>query len=178
VPLDITAPDNAIPERRSLLSTSALQSMAIALAVGSADAGLIGDGPRIGAMTFTASGADAGTLALAVVLAPTTDHPDGEPLVAATFDPADVAVRSLDPATGWADVSPAPAVAFDAGPPAKFTVTFASGLQTNVAYLLIINPDPGAPIVDAAGRPLRPQRLERRFRFVDDGGVLKLDPSL
>lgn len=177
VPLDITAPDNAIPERRSLLSTGALQSIAIALAVGSADAGLIGDGPRIGAMTFTASGADAGTLALAIVLAPTTDHPDGEPLVAATFDSADFAVRVLDPATGWQDASPAPAVAFDAGPPPKFTVTFASGLHTDVPYLLIVNPDPGAPIVDAAGRPLRPQRLERRFKFVDDGGVLKLDTS-
>ena len=178
VPTDIGEPDNAIPERQSLLSTKALQAIATALAAGSADAGLLGDGPRIGAMTFTPDGDDAGTLELAVVLAPTAALPDGAPLVAGTFDPADVAVRSLDPAVGWADVTPAPAIVLDAGPPPKITITFASGLDAGVLYLLIINPDPAAPIVDTEGRPLRPRRLERRFRFVDDAGVLKLDPTV
>lgn len=177
VPTDISEPDNAIPERQSLLSTRALQSVAIALAVGAAGAGLLGDGPQIGAMTFTPDGAGAGTLALEIVLAPTDDHPDGAPLVVATFDPADVVVRSLDPSTGWADASPAPAVAFDPGPPAQITIAFKSAIETDVVYLLIVSADPAAPIVDTEGRPLRPQRLERRLRFVDDGGVLKLDPS-
>jgi hypothetical protein len=176
-PVDITEPDNAIPARQSLLSTSALQSMAIALAVGSADAGLIGSGPRIGAMRFEDAGADAGTLVLPVHLAPSLAHPDGAPIVEQTFDAATVTVRELAVSGSWDDFSPAPDVDFDEGPP-QFTVKVASGLEKDVLYLLDFAPDAASPIVDEAGRPLRPQRLTRLFKFVEDGGVLKLAPSL
>jgi hypothetical protein len=57
-------------------------------------------------------------------------------------------------------------------------VKVASGLEKDVLYLLDFAPDAASPIVDEAGRPLRPQRLTRLFKFVEDGGVLKLAPSL
>jgi hypothetical protein len=179
VPIDITEPDNAIPERRSLLSTTALQSIALALAMEGLDAGLLGAGPRAGRLEFTASPPDGGVLQLLVVLATTaTTPPTGIPLVEGTFDPTIVRVHRLD-STGWTDVTPPVAdIDLDQGPP-QFTITFANGLKKDLPYLLRFAIDPGAPIADDLGRPLRPQPITRLFKFVDDGaGALKLDQPL
>ena len=71
VPVNISDPDNTIPERRTLLPTHALQAIVLGLAADSASAGMLASGPRAGALSFTASATDptkAGDLAVAVLL--------------------------------------------------------------------------------------------------------------
>src|SRR6185295_10738100 len=84
MPVDLSDPDNTIPERRTLLPTNALQALLLDLAADGASAGLLSGGPRIGALSFTADAAKpmlAGTLELPVLLAKKGDPPADVPLV-------------------------------------------------------------------------------------------------
>jgi hypothetical protein len=177
VPADITTLNNAILSRRSLLSTSALQSVALSLALAGADAGLLGGGPRVSRLEYAAIGPASGTLALPIVLAKTGSPPVDAPIVAATFDPVTVKVRRLDPAAGWVDLTPPVAdITFQAGPAPRIAIRIGAGLTAGSRFLVVIETGPSRPITDTVGRPLRPQPFARQFAFVPDGANLKLDP--
>ena len=179
VPADISNVNNAIAARRSLLSTSALQSIALSMAQSGLDAGLLGIGPRIAPLRFTASGPAAGVFEIPIVLAKTGTPPADAAIVASTFDPAMVSLRRLDPPTGWLDVTPAPAdITFNAAPTPRISVKVGGGLTAGPRYLIAVDGAPGEPIVDTAGRPLRPQPFARPFALVPDGANLKLDPQV
>jgi hypothetical protein len=180
VPVNISDPDNAIPERRSLLSTSALQAMAVGLSAAGLEGGALGGGPHIGPLSFTATAADAGTLSLPVALAETGSPPVAAPLVEATFDPASVKAHRLDPTLGWQDVTPPPAgIAYEATPAPRIRIDLGPGLTAGPRFRLTIEPPFATPVVDAVGRPLQPLRFARLFAFVTDaGGNLQLDPAV
>jgi hypothetical protein len=180
VPVDLSEPDEAIPERRSVLSTATLQALALALTTAGLESGGLGAGPRVTALAFAATAADAGTLSLPVALAPAGDPPVAAPLVEATFDPAAVKVHRLDPALGWQDVTPAPAsIAYEATPAPRIRIGLGPGLAAGPRFRLTVEPPFATPVADAAGRPLQPPRLARLFAFVTDaGGNLQLDPAV
>jgi hypothetical protein len=178
VPIDISDPDNAIPARRSLLSTSALQSILLDLSSAGAGSGLVGTGPQLGVLAFTASAPDGGTLTLPVTLAQGGSPLAPVPIETTTFDPATVKLKRLVVGTGWKDVTPPVAsITYNPGPPQRFEISIASGLMTGsppIPYLLTFDPSFDAPIADTLGRSLRPRRLSRLFAFVPDGPNLKL----
>jgi hypothetical protein len=177
VPIDISDPDNTIPERKSLLSTSALQSMLFELSSAGMDAGLVGPGPSIGPMSYTPTGSNVGSLFLPVTLAQGGSPPAPVPLVPATFDPARVKVKRLDLPGGWVDIAPLNAV-YQPGPPSQFQIDLPAGLVTGNRYRLGIDPAFETPIVDELARSLQPRHFARLFAFVPDGPNLKLDPAV
>ena len=121
---DLSAPDNAIAERATLLSTSALQALVLDLGVAAAAAGTIGAGPTLGELTFAGTGTDAGTLALEVRLFDDGSGPT--PLAEGTFDPADVHVHRFDDTNGtWLAASTA-TVSYQASH-SQIEVVFAAG---------------------------------------------------
>jgi len=183
MPVDLSDPDNTIPERRTLLPTNALQALLLDLAADGASAGLLSGGPRIGALSFTADAAKpmlAGTLELPVLLAKKGDPPADVPLVETTFDPAAITVSRLD-ATGWTDVTPQVSdIHYNSAvspPPPRIEIVFTQGLHEPTPFVLSFQPAPARPTVDEDGSPLRP--FTRRFRFVlDANGKLALDPAV
>lgn len=179
VPVDVTEPDNAIPERRTLLSTSALQTLLLNLTGSDGAAGLVRTGPRPGALSFTADTSNpdkAGTLVVPIVLAKAGTSAADVPLVTATFDDADLAVSRLD-ATGWTEITPTGGVSYDdTTSPPRIKIEFAQDLSEATPFILAFNPDPAKPAVDANGAPLAP--FTRRFRFVLTNGELALDPAV
>jgi hypothetical protein len=179
VPVDISEPDNAIPERRTLLSTSALQALLLELTGSDGAAGLLSAGPRAGAVAFTADTANpskAGTLTVPITLAKAGNPPADVALVKATFDAGDFTVSRLD-ATGWKDITASGVITYDdATSPPRIKIVFTQDLVDGRVFLLAFDPDPALPTVDANGAPLAP--FTRRFRFVLASGALVLDPSM
>jgi hypothetical protein len=178
VPVDLSAPDNAIPDRRTLLPTHALQSVLLTLAADSAALAPLGGGPRAGALAFNPDPANpttAGTVTVHIRLARAGDPPADVPLVGATFNPATVIVSRLD-ATGWTDMTPVPGVAYFTTPP-RIEIKFTQDLAAATPFVIAFDPPPATPTVDSAGRPLRP--FTRSVRFVlDSAGALALDPAV
>jgi hypothetical protein len=178
VPVDLSEPDNGIPERRTLLPTHSLQTLLLDLAGEAASSGVIGSGPKPGAVVFAADPANpsvAGTLTVGLRLATKGNPPVDVPIVEGTFDPATVKVSRLD-ATGWTDISPAAGISYLTSPP-RIEIAFTQDLSAGPPFLLAFAPPFAAPTVDADGSPLRP--FTRRFRFLlDAAGALALDPAL
>jgi hypothetical protein len=179
VPVDIGEPDNAIPERRTLLSTSALQALLLGLTGSDGAAGLLPAGPRAGALAFTASTTSptkAGTLEVPISLATSGDPPVDVALVKATFDAGDFAVSRLDTTTGWTPLTPSGGITYDdSTSPPRIKIVFTADLVDGTPFVLAFDPDPAQPTVDKNGAPLGP--FTRRFRFVLTGGQLVLAPS-
>jgi hypothetical protein len=180
VPVDLSDPDNTIAERRTLLTTRALQDLLLDLASDAAGSGLLSAGPHAGAISFEASTtnpAAAGTLSVQIQLAQTGTPPTDVPLVAATFDADAITVSRLD-ASGWVDVTPSGGVTLDtASTPPRLAIAFTQDLAAGQPFVLAFEPPAARPLVDANGAPLR--RFTRRFRFVlDSGGALALDATL
>jgi hypothetical protein len=169
--VDLSAPDNTLGDRATLLSTAALQALLLDLGFAASQSGAIGAGPTLGELSFDGSGPDAGTLALEVKL-----HDDGSgpaPLAEGTFDPAVVQVHEFDDANGkWLAAATA-TVSYQASPP-RIKVDFASGDIAAGRFRLSILPPDETPIIDAAMRPLRPGRIARHFHLVVDPNTNKL----
>jgi hypothetical protein len=180
IPVDLSEPINAIPERRTLLPTYALQELLLELAGDSGGLGLLSAGPRVGPLTFEPDAADpahAGTLFLPIVLARKGTPPADVPIVDATFESADFALSRLD-SSGWTDVTPSANVTLDtAVSPPRIQIVCAQDLAAAQPFVLAFQPSASQPTVDADGSPLR--SFTRRFRFALDGsGVLALEPSV
>lgn len=168
---DIGEPDNAIPERESLLTTAALQALLAQLAVGAQESGVLGSGPRLTGVAWESSALDAGVLTIPVALAPET--PAGvTPLADATFDPASVTVQELDATFAWAPVTPGVAdITYQSGADPRFRIAWTGAGGTAIhagRFRLTIAPPFDAPVVDQRMQPLRPARFARHFRLEPD----------
>jgi hypothetical protein len=179
VPVDLSEPDNTIPERRTLLPTAALQTVLLDL-LGDDAFGAAGGGPRAGALSFAADAANpttAGTLLVNINLAHSGSGPVA--LVDNTFNAALVKVEQLDPpaAGGWKDVTPAAAnISYDPGAvPPNVKIVFGSNLVDKVPFRLTVDSPFITPIADVRGRAL--PRVARTFTFALDAGKLVLAPS-
>ncbi len=173
-PVDLTDPDNAIDPRRSLLSTSALQTLVLALAGAAQGSGSLGSGPAIGTLSYVASGATSGSLFLDVNLATKASPPVASPIVTSTFSPTAVKLEAFDSTTGWSDA--APTIKYNPSPSQiELDVT---GLAAGKRYRLSIDQPFATPMADDQGRAVLPSRYARLIGFVPDGSNLKLDPSL
>ena len=171
--VDITAPDNAIPRRRTIFRTADLQSVVLDTASAAGSADLIGNGPRLSSLTFTGSGADAGTLAVAIVT-------QGEDLSRDPFAaPAQltVTVSRFKDDGSW-EAAPAFTASHVAGPPPRIEIAWAAGLADDGRYRIVIESERAQPPVDRLMRPLTPASWARHFRLVEDAGTLTLADSL
>jgi hypothetical protein len=178
---DISAPDNAIPERRSLLNTAALQELVADLASAAAGDGLTGAGPTLGALSFVpGQGGGPDTLRLEVHLISEGTPAVPTALAGGTVLPGYFKLMSFDtsapPATAaWKDITPPAAdIHYVTTPAPAFTLALASGNLTAGAYRLTLVPPPEAPIVDMKVRPLRPSRPARAFQLKTVDGTLTL----
>ena len=180
VPVDISNPDNAIPERITLLPTNALQTMVLDLVGDGAASGTLAGGPRAAALSFAADAANpskAGTLRLAISLASGGTPPAPIPLVDTTLKPAFVKVEWLDTVNGWKDITPPAAnITYDgAATPPNLKIVFTQGLADGPVFRLTIDPPLATPVADQNGHPL--SRVARNFRFALDAGALVLAAS-
>ncbi len=177
VPSDLGAADNAIEHRRSLLSTRALQLLLLGVGGSANVSGTLGDGPRLGAVTFVHAPSPAplgeGTLSIAIDLATSATPPALSPIVDATVAATKVHLEELK-STGWSSLTGT--LTFDpTGPKIDLKV---SGLAAGPRYRLSIEQPFGTPIADEEGRALTPTNWARRLAFVADGALLRLDPSV
>lgn len=165
---DITAPDNTIPERHTLLRTSVLQALLLQSVAAGGASELIGTGPRLTTVTFENGGADSGTLAVGVDTHGVPLSRD-DPFAAPVQLTAHVS-RLKDDGT-W-EPAPAFTVAYDPGPPSRITLEWAAGagLIDGGRYRVLIDSDRIQPPVDIEMSPLTPPSWARHFRLVADAG--------
>ena len=174
--VDITGPDNDIPERMTLLPVSILQQGLLAELAVAREAELIGSGPRLSAATFVNGGPDFGTYSISL----TTRGSDlsRDPFAA----PAQLTVTVFqfkDDGT-WV-AAPAFTAAYVVGPPDEINIQWASGsgLIDGGRYRAFIESDRTQPPVDKKMRPLTPTSWARHFRLVKNAsGNLVLADSL
>jgi hypothetical protein len=157
--VDISAPDNAVPQRLSLLSTSVLQHWLLPALQAASDAELIGLGPRLGAITFTDAGTDSGTLTIAV---DSGDELSADPFPGSALLTANV-YRFLD--TGKWKKEPAFTASYVSALPRHVEIKWASGLVDGGRYRISIENDLAQPAVDKRMRPLSPPRWARHIRL-------------
>jgi hypothetical protein len=174
--VDISDPDNSIHERLSLLPTAVLQR-ALLHALGAAgDAELIGSGPRFGAISFTGTSANVGTLSIALL--PTSTAFSTDPFAAQQLTVS--VFRFKDDGT-WAAATTKTTftAAYAAGPPPLINLTWSKGLDVGRYRVLIETADRAQPPVDQKMRPLTPPTWARHFRLTTDTkGNLTLADSL
>jgi hypothetical protein len=178
---DISVPDTSIPGRHSLLNTAALQGLAAELAAAAAGDGLIGPGPTLGRLSFTAAaGGNPDTLRLDVQLVSEGTPAAPTPLADNTLQAGFVKLTTFDTtASAWQNGPAADAVSYVTAPSPAVTLTFAAGKLTEGHYRLTLVAPLETPVVDVKMRPLRPARLARHFRLVKDAtGTLTLADTL
>jgi hypothetical protein len=171
--VDLTPPDNSIPARRSLLPTAILQQALLHALAAAGDAELFGSGPRFGAVSFTGTGSDAGTLSIAIL--PQDTALSGDPFSAKLLT---VSVNRFQDNGTWA---PAPSfnAAYAPGPPPHISLSWSSGLADGGRYRILVKSDETQPPVDSKMRPLTPLSWARHFRLVKGTtGTLVLANSL
>jgi hypothetical protein len=171
---DLAAPDDEVPERRSLLATAVLQQALLRALAAAADGELIGAGPRFGAIVFDGAGGDSGTLSIAI--AGDAGGLSRDPFAAPAQLTATVSRFKDDGA--WEAADPA-SVAYVATPSPHIELQWTSGLVEGGRYRAVVANDRAQPAVDAAMRPLTPAAWARHFRLQKGAdGNLALAPSL
>jgi hypothetical protein len=174
--LDIGEPDNAIPERLTLLPGSVLQHGLIHALEALYATDLVGVGPVLTVGRFHDGGADSGTYSIAI-------QSDGAPLSEDPFTTSppllEAHVMEFDASSGAWMAAPAFTAAYTVGPPMSIDIKFASGLQDGGRYRAYVKSDPIQPPVDQHMLPLTPGSWAHHFRLVKDGsGNLVLADSL
>jgi hypothetical protein len=173
--VDLSAPDNAIPERRTLLRTSVLQALLLETAAAAGSSGLTGSGPRFSTVAFANGGADSGTLSIALLTDATGLSRD--PFAAPTQ--LDVHVTRFMDDGSWT-AAPGFTASYVPGPPPRIEVQWAAGagLVDDGRYRVLIESDRTQPPVDLKMKPLTPSSWAHHFRLVVDAGNLVLADSL
>lgn len=171
--INIGEPDNAAVGRVSLVPTALLQEALLHLMAGAADAGQLGDGPRLSDLTFHSSGEEKGTLSIAISLA--KDHTPFCDPVSSIPAALKTKVSFFDDEGHWSVIpleinymkNPRPHLALDLKDlkPGRYRVL----VETNHAQ----------PPVDKKMRPLSPPQWARHFRLEkNDMGTLVLAKTL
>jgi hypothetical protein len=172
--VDISKPDNAIPERLSLLPTALLQKIVLRLLAGGSDSEMIGSGPSFGKLKFDGQGADGGTLAIAV------DTGDEELVSDNPFAARGlltVSVHQLGDDGRWKK-APEFTKRYVKNEPRRIELAWpAGGALAAGRYRVSIENDLAQPAVDARMRPL-PSRWARHFRLESKDGYLTLADSI
>ena len=171
--LDIKDLELAIPERRSLLSTSALQALVESLVAAEVATGRLAVGPRItGPLQFSATSADSGQLFLNVQLIEEGIPPVETPLVETTIDAGFVTVTTLDAVSeAWQNVPTTTTYQ-----PSRLTIEMST--LTEGSYRLLISNPAATPIVDKKLRPLLPFDFIATFKLkFDADGSLQIDST-
>jgi hypothetical protein len=174
--IDIGKPDNAIPERLTLLPVSLLQHGLVHALEALYAADLVGLGPVLTVGQFHDGGADSGTYSIAI-------ETDGTPLSEDPFSPSpallEVHVVQFNVGSGAWVAAPAFTAGYKAGPPMSIDIKFASGLADQGRYRVYLKSDPIQPPVDQQMQPLTPVSWAHHFRLAKDAsGNLVLANSL
>jgi len=179
--VDLLPPNNTVPERASLLSTSVLQHELVRALAAASEAELVGAGPRLATVTFSdggGGGANSGTLSVELRTAGTATLARDPTAAPAQLH---VTVAEFDATTGsWSDPTQ-PTVTYVGPPtdPQRLELTWANGLSNGGRYRVLIECDHVHPPVDTRMRPLTPLSWARHFRLTNDGtGKLVLAGSL
>jgi hypothetical protein len=166
---DLGEPDNTPAERLSLAPTSVLQQLLLRLTAAAAQDGGLGEGPRLGALSFEGTAADAGSLFIAVDLAP--DGPATSPLMPDPVTPLRVVLQRFHDDGTWEDVTPGIGTVIYEATPSRFSLQWASGLAEGRYRLTLESREPTAPLVDMRMRPLLPRQYTRHLRLITDSGT-------
>jgi hypothetical protein len=176
--VDITAPNNAIPTRATLLPASILQLGVLRVLAGLGDAELLGFGPTFSTIDFEGTSATAGSLNIHIELS------DGGPLASpnGTNASLSVTVAQFKASDGtWTPVNPdSPPTLQTSGSPPQTVLTWISSNLGENQYRMLVENDPKAPVVDTKLRPITPLLWARHLRLVKDSssGNLTLAASL
>lgn len=175
--VNISGPDNDIPERLRLLPTAELQELLLQVSTDAGSAGLSGRGPHLRTLTFENGGVDSGTLSIGIQTTG-TDQLSRDPLAA----PAQIAAKvSRFKDDGTWEVAPVFTASYVAGTSSGINLDWAAGagLIDGGRYRVLLESDREQPPVDQKMRPLTPYSWARHFRLVKDaGGNLVLAESL
>lgn len=176
--IDLSVPDNAIAERRSLLSTAVLQRELLRALAAAGDTELVGSGPHLSTVTFLNGGTDSGTLAIDMLTA-------NSDLSRNPFDsPKQLTVSvSRFKDDGMWEPAPTFTTAYNTTvTPARIELQWISGSGSldSGRYRVLIESDRAQPPVDKSMRPLTPLSWARHVRLVKDTttGNLVLAESL
>ncbi|MEB3260938.1 MAG: hypothetical protein VKP63_09965 [Cyanobacteriota bacterium] len=170
---DIAVIDNAIPERQMLVSTATLQRSLVELLAHLEGAGVLGQGPRWGALAFRDGGSSGQELSLEILS-------DGTPLSRNPLaQPARLKVQLLKFVNNDWDVVKPDAIAYRKEPSATIALSWKASQLEKGHYRLVIQNNALQPAVDEQLRPLTPSVWARHFRLVDDAaGTLSLADQL
>jgi hypothetical protein len=177
--VNISKPDNLIPERLSLLPASALQQGLMDVLAAASNAELVGSGPSYGALEFKGASATGGTLTIAVDGDLWPDSPLGTGSALLTANLYELIESGGSGTIGtWSKSSFS--ATYDkpsSGNPGSIALACA-GLSEG-RYRISIENDFAQPAVDKKMRPL-PPRWARHLRLVKDqsSGNLTLADSL
>jgi hypothetical protein len=169
--IDLDPPDNAIPERRSLLPTAVLQDGILRALAAANDAELLGTGPRFAQVTF-AHGAAIGSGTLAIDLSAGLSR---DPCLTPNPQLA-LSVWQFEDTGDWKE---APNFTCKCDPPHNRIEVIWTASLTEGRYRVLIEADRKQPPVDAKMKPLTPLSWARHFRLNKDGAQnLQLAASL
>jgi hypothetical protein len=174
--INISKPDNFIPERFSLLPTSVLQKGLMDVLAATSNAELIGSGPSYGALEFNGASASAGTLAITVEGDLLPDSPIGSGSGLLTVSLCEL-IESGGIIGTWNKATFTPTYNKpSAGNPGSIALACSS--LSEGRYRISIENDFAEPAVDKKMRPL-PPRWARHLRLAkDQNGNLALAGSL
>jgi hypothetical protein len=168
--VDVGAPDNAIPERESILTTAALQELIGTVVAASSDGSALTRGPQLGELSWTNATKNTGTLLIPIALV-TDPAPGGQtPIDGHTFDPATVSVEQYDN-TGWSSLSIG-SVNLTAASQLELKWTAAKKIGEG-NYRVCVEQPLATPMVDTQMRAVQPLRYARHLHLkLDNNNVL------
>jgi hypothetical protein len=167
---NLGTPDNTLAERLSLAPTALLQQLLLQLTSAAAQEGSLGEGPRLDALSFQGTAADAGQLAITVRLA--SDGAGASPLIPDAETHVRFALHRFKDDGTWEDVTPNDTqLTYLATPTPHFLIMWSSGLAEGRYRLTLGSRSWAQPLVDMRMRPLLPRQYVRHFRLVTDSGT-------
>jgi len=166
--IDIDSIELQIPERRTLLSTSALQLLVESLVETTVGTGRLAKGPRIrGPVDFSAS---FGKLSLPNELVEEGTPKTKSAIISSTFNSSYARIMRFEN-NKWKPVS-------IEGTLNAESITFPANSLTEGSYRLVIAAPREAPVIDQKLRPLQPDRFAMNFRLaIGTDGNLHLDTA-
>ena len=178
--VDISGPDNATPQRASLLSTAAMQTLLIDLLAGSGPPELPFGGPTLGGLAISGPR----EIRIAVRLAGDPLPGDPVPLVESTVEALlnakSVSLALFDHDGGWSSIEQSSDFPIYSAADHQIVVKAQKKLKAEAQYRLTLTQPYSTPAVDKLMRPLRPSPMAWHFSLEEDasGKLILADPVL
>jgi hypothetical protein len=176
--IDLGAPDNAVPERLSLMSTALLQQQLLRALAADEAAFAFGEGPTLTQVHFAPANAHTGTLVIAVAMG--RDSTGG--LAGLAGDPAShlkATVSQFKDDGSWAPVAGG-TLTYQLSP-TRVEISFPAEAfgPAGGRYRLALENQRDTPAVDTLMRPLQPMLFTRHFRLIPGApDQVALSPTL